>query len=492
MGIPIDREDFSDADYARFSGKLEASLEVLAELLQRPGFGDGPCSIGAELEVSLVDDAARPLPLNGKVLAETLDARLTHELDRWNLESNLRHGPLAGAPFAALRRECVEVLAEMSRAAALHGGRVAMIGILPTLVAHDFDGNAITESLRYRALSRGLRRLRDAPFELDIRGEDHLQLSCESVAFEGAGTSFQVHLRVPPRRFADTYNAVQLATPPVLAAAGNSPIFLGRRLWEETRVALFKQSVDPRRERGRGGEVARVSFGDGWIDGPLELFERSVRSHPPLLPVMDEREPSPDAKALPPLRELRLHQGTVWSWNRPIYDPAEGGHLRIEMRSLPAGPTVTDMLANAAFHIGLALAIAQDPPEWGEDVDFGAVQHDFYRAAQRGLDAALHWPRACGGSGEPAAAHALALELLPRAQAGLDAAGVERSDSAPLLESLDRRLRAGATGARWQRAALARAEATRSRPEALRWMLEGYLDASQSGVGVAEWPGGGA
>jgi len=487
MGIPIDREHFSESDYVRFAGKLEESLGVLAELLERPGFGEGPYSIGAELEVSLVDEATRPLPVNREVLAETLDSRLTHELDRWNLESNLRHGPLAGAPFAALRRECAEVLEEMARAAAHHGGRVAMIGILPTLVPGDFGSDAITESLRYRALGRGLRRLRDAPFELDIRGEDRLLLSCESVAFEGAGTSFQLHLRVPPSRFADTYNAVQLATPPVLAAAGNSPLFLGRRLWEETRVALFKQAVDPRRERGRTGEIARVSFGEGWISGSLDLFARSVRSHPPLLPVMDERD-SRSPESLPALRELRLHQGTVWSWNRAIYDPAEGGHLRIEMRSLPSGPTVTDMLANAAFHTGLALAIAEAPPRWDEQVDFGQVHNDFYRAAQRGFDAALRWPRACGGSGEPVPAADLVLALLPRAQAGLDAAGVERQDSTPLLEGLERRVRARATGARWQRETLARAGEGPPSAEALRRMMERYLVASESGRSVADWP----
>jgi len=490
MGLEIDREDFEAADYARFEARLQQSLAVLSELIERPRFGQGEATIGAELEVSLVDDAARPLPFNQEVLAETVDPRLTYELDRWNLESNLLYSRLEGAPFAALRKECVGALEEMQRAASVHSGRVAMIGILPTLVQSDLDGDAMTESLRYRALSKSLRRLRDAPFLLDIRGEDALQLRCESVAYEGAGTSFQLHLRVSPPRFARAYNALQLATPVALAASGNSPLFLGRRLWAETRVALFKQAVDPRRGRGASGEVSRVSFGERWIDGALDLFEENVTHHPPLLPVVDVAEDPRGAASnggLPALRELRLHQGTVWRWNRAIYDPAAGGHLRIELRALPAGPTVTDMLANVAFQIGVAFSVAQEDPAWIDAVDFEEVHGDFYRAAQSGLAAQLGWPRVLGGPDERIAAPALIERLLPLAQSGLDIAGVDRDDSAPLLACFERRAREGNTGAAWQLRNLARAEASRPRDEALAWMLQRYLERSEAGVAVDVW-----
>ncbi len=490
MGLEIDREDFEADDYTRFEARLRESIDVLGALLERPGFGEGRATIGAELEVSLVDDDARPLPFNHVVLAETVDPRLTYELDRFNLESNLRYGPLRGAPFAALRHECVGALEEMQRAASVHGGRVAMVGILPTLVQSDLDGDAMTESLRYRALSKSLRRLRKAPFLLDIRGEDALRLHGESVAYEGAGTSFQLHLRVSPPRFARAYNALQLATPAALAAAGNSPIFLGHRLWAETRVALFKQAVDPRRGRGASGALSRVSFGERWIDRALDLFTENVTHHPPLLPVVDASEDPRGAAAdggLPRLRELRLHQGTVWRWNRAIYDPAAGGHLRIELRAFPAGPTVTDMLANIAFHIGVAFSVAQEDPAWKEDVDFEGVHGDFYRAAQSGLDAPLGWPKALGGPDEPLSAPALIERLLPLAQGGLDRAGVDREDSAPLLACFERRSRTGLTGAAWQRRQLARAEATRPRGEALAWMLQRYLERSEAGDAVDGW-----
>jgi hypothetical protein len=177
----------------------------------------------------------------------------------------------------------------------------------------------------------------------------------------------------------------------------------------------------------------------------------------------------------------------VWRWNRAIYDPAEGGHLRVELRSLPAGPTVTDMLANVAFQIGVAFCVSREDPDWTRAVDFAAVHGDFYRAAQSGLAARLFWPEALGGSPDRTDAHELIERLLPEAQRGLDLAGVDRDDSAPLLACFERRARTGATGAAWQLRTLARAEARRPRDEALAWMLQHYLERSEEGLPVDAW-----
>lgn len=489
MGLEIDRIDFDDADRRRFAARLDRSLEVLEELLGSDGFGEGETSLGAELEVSLVDERGRPLMRNAEVLEESADPRLTVELDRFNLEANLRHGPLAGASFSSLRRECDECLAELQRAASLHGARPAMVGILPTLTQDQLENGAMTPCLRYEALSRSLRAMRDEPFLLDIHGDDDLRLACDDVTYEGAATSFQVHLRVAPREFAAVYDAIQLVTPLVLAGAGNSPTFLGRRLWHETRIALFKQAVDHRPERGVKGRPARVSFGEGWTTSPLDLFREAVRAHPPLLPVLDDEDPAAVLREgrAPGLRELRLHQGTVWRWNRAIYDPAEGGHLRIEMRALPAGPTVIDMVANAAFHIGLALQIAGEAESWRPAATFQVVHADLYRAAREGLAAPLTWPRALGGPSTAAPLVDLLPRLLPRAAEGLAAAGVDASEAEELLATFARRVRSGRTGAAWQRDALARAERTRPGSEAIATMFDAYLDQSESGAPVDGW-----
>jgi hypothetical protein len=424
------------------------------------------------------------------VLRATRDPRLTVELNRFNLECNLRHGPFSGRPFGALQGEFEGSLRELERAAAELGGRVVQVGILPTLRESDLGAEGMTPSPRYRALSAALRGLRQGPFRLRIHGHEDLEARSDDVTFEGAATALQIHLRVPPTGFAALHDAVQLATVPALAAGGNSPLLLGRVLWEETRIALIKQAVDDRGEEPRREREARVSFGRGWSHrGVHPLFSECVELHPALLPIVDDEAPlaALGAGRLPALRELRLHQGTVWSWNRPIYDPAEGGHLRLEMRALPSGPTVVDMLANAAFMLGLGLGLAPEIETWRSVIPFADVHHNFYRAAQFGLDAELRWPAQDGSGVAPIRAGALVERLLDLAQTGLDRAGVDRSDSAPLLAVMAARAASGRTGARWQRRALARLERSRPRDEALVALVEHYVARSREGAPVHEW-----
>jgi hypothetical protein len=490
MGLEITRDRFEPEDYARFSARLHAALDALATLLARPGFGAGPPSLGAEIEVSLVDRDGRPLPVNRAVLASTIDPRVTLEVDRFNLELNTNPCALAGRPFAALHAELAGGLDELRRAAALHGGRVAPIGILPTLTPDDLSSAALTDTPRFRALSAAIRDRRAEPFAIHIDGADPLELRADDVTLQGANTSFQIHLRVAPGDFARTYNAAQIATAPALAASGNSPIFLGHRLWEETRVAVFRQSVDERAHaRDDEWRPARVSFGHGWVRrGALELFAEGVALYPPLLPVCGPEDPR-DVVArggVPALAELRLHHGTIWRWNRAVYDPAGGGHVRVEMRALPCGPTVADMAANAAFVVGLTLALAPRIDELLPGLTFGQARRNFYRAARDGLGAELLWPSPTAPSPRPHTAAALALELAPAARAGLVDAGVDPDDADRHLAVFVARVARRATGARWQRATLDRlASAGVDRPAAA--MLERYLAAVATGRPVHEW-----
>jgi hypothetical protein len=383
------------------------------------------------------------------------------------------------------------LLARVRDVASGYGGRLVLIGILPTLRRADLHPGVMTDMPRYRALNSGLRRLRHSSFQIRIAGADPLVLASDDVAVEGANCSFQVHLRVSPADFARTYNAVQLATVPVLAVAGNSPTFLGHRLWDETRIALFKQSTDDRDGRGPRRRPSRVAFGTGWIrDGPLELFAESVRLHPPLLPVLSDHEllDGRDRWQVPALDELRLHQSTVWRWNRAIYDPASGGHLRIEMRALPAGPTMIDMLANAAFLIGLSLWLAGQDPRWTYTLSFERAEHSFYRAAQHGLAAQLSWPFGYAGQVRTVRAAELVPELLPAAREGLADAGVTAAEADSLLGVIASRVAARQTGAVWQRRMLAVAEQRLGRDGALAAMLEHYLQCAATEQPVHTWP----
>jgi gamma-glutamyl:cysteine ligase YbdK (ATP-grasp superfamily) len=491
MGTDIGQEEFDDSDYARFAERLEECLSTLRQLLQQPCFGAGPATIGAELELFLVDAAARPLPRNQVIRAAVADPRITVELDRFNLELNASPVALAGRPFAALGSELNVMLDHLAHAAGGCSGRLALIGILPTLARADLIPGAMTDLPRYRALNAGLRRLRQDPFRIRIAGADPLELTGEHVALEGANSSFQVHLRVAPADFTRTYNAVQLATAPVLAVSGNSPTFLGHRLWEETRIALFKQSVDDRQAQGPHRRPARTALGTGWLrGGALELFTESVRLYRPLLPVLADPGLPPGRAGwqVPPLHGLRLHQGTVWRWNRAIYDPASGGHLRIEMRALPAGPTVIDMLANAAFLIGLSLWLAEQDQRWTYALSFERADHGFYRAAQQGLSARLSWPAGHPDQTRTVPAGKLVAELVPAARQGLLQAGVTPAEADTLLEVISARATSGQTGAVWQRATLAAARRHHDTERALAVMLDRYLQYAETGLPVHAWP----
>jgi len=491
MGIEIERTAFEEEDYQRFEHRLRESLDALASVLERPGFGRGETTIGAELELHLVGDDARPSPINRRVLEGTNDPRVTLEVDRFNLEINGQPTKIAGRPFTAMFEELEEVAGRIRCAAAAHATRVVAIGILPTLEERDLGPSALTDGRRYAALSQGLRRARRGDFAVRVRGVDVLELNTQDIAFEGANTSLQLHLRVAPEDFARTYNAAQLASGPALALSTNSPLFLGKRLWEETRVALFRQSVDDRPDAAPDDwRPSRVSFGHGWVRrSALELFKEAVSLHEPLLPVIDESE-SPLASVaeggVPSLRELRLHCGTVWRWNRAIYDAADGGHLRVELRALPAGPTTRDMVASGAFALGLTLGLVPRADELVNVITFGQARRNFYEAARHGPVAELIWPDA--SRARLLVATRLFAHLLPIARDGLLGAGVEKGEVDAWLGIVGDRVERAMTGSLWQRACFDQLSRRADPKHAAREMLERYMSLSLEGRPVAEWP----
>lgn len=489
MGEEIPTERFSDDDHRRFAERCQAGIAALGDLIERPGFGAGAPSIGIELEIGLVGDDAAPAGVNAEVQAASGDHRIDLELDRFNLELNTAPVSFEGRPLSALGDDLADGLAVVDRAAASAGARAVAVGILPTLRRDDLGPAAMSDSPRFRALSDGLLGLRGGPFQIQIDGDEPLRLSWADLTLEGAATGLHVHLRMPPSAFAAAFNAAQAAVAPVLAAAGNSPLLLGHLLWHETRVALFGQAVDDRAPLAGAILPSRASFGHGWIADPLEPFSESVALHVPILPVVGPEDPERVLAegGTPRLDELRLHHGTVWRWNRAIFAPGADPHLRIEMRALPAGPTLIDMRANVAFLAGLVVALAPQMAWMARSMPFEFARRNFYAAARHGLAAELLWPSAQAPSPRPWPAAELVASLIPAAHVGLTGLGVDRDECDELLAVVAERTASGLTGAVWQRRALAALEAGRDRPAALAALTEAYIERSSSEEPVHEW-----
>ncbi len=492
MGQEIDRDSFAESDFEEFEQKLKGELSALRGLLDRPKFGEGPDSIGVELELNLVDARGRPLPENRQVASMSGDARVALEVDRFNLEINSRPEFLKGTPFRQLHDQIDEALGNIRRGARVLGADVAAIGILPTLEEEDLTSEVLTNQKRYRALSNGLRRLRRQSFPVVIEGAERLQVDAEDVTFEGANTSLQLHLRVPPRSFARFYNTAQLATGPLLAACCNSPLLFAHELWQETRVALFRQAVDDREGAVTNDwRPARVSFGHGWVrDSAYELFAESVVLHEPLLPMASSEDAALvlATGGVPKLSSLRLHHGTVWRWNRAVFDPTAGGHLRIELRVLPAGPTVVDMIANVAFATGLVYGLEHELDALLIGLTFGHARRNFYEAARLGLGADLVWPLSPRGGPELVRATELLPRLLHTARSGLERAGVAAQEAAHWLEIIADRISVGTTGASWQLGTFQRFKRLSGRKEAARSMFLLYQELALGGAPVHTWP----
>jgi gamma-glutamyl:cysteine ligase YbdK (ATP-grasp superfamily) len=489
MGLSIERSEFSEEEYAHAESRLRENLAALRRLLDRPGFGVGDWSLGAELEMCIVGPDGEALPVNKEVMAASGDPNLQLELDRFNLEYNLSAVMAAGQPFAAMEKELTGALETLASVTAGFSGRIIPIGILPTLQTDQLQVGWMTDLPRYHALNVGIKRMRKESFHIRIDGDEPLEAEFDACAVEGANTSFQVHLRVDPARFAACYNAAQITTPLALAVSANSPFLLGHSLWDETRIALFKQAVDTRRHTHAWRRMARVPFGHGWVRrDAYELFAESCYLYPILMPVCDDVDnvASVDDGDVPPLSELRLQQGTIWNWNRPVYDPADGGHLRIELRSLPAGPTPVDMMASAAFHVGMTVGLSHDIDALLPAFPFRYADYNFYRAAQSSLDATLLWPTLAETSPREAAVADLCREMLPVADEGLAEIGVDAGERRRLLGIVQDRLDSGCNPARWQRA-LVRDLGDAPRDTAMRKLVESYLDKAASFRPVTEW-----
>ena len=433
-----------------FMRRLLNDVRALQWMLEHDVFESGVRRVGAEQEMFLVDRSFRPAPVSDKVIEALGDEHYTTELARFNMEFNVDPVLFGGDCLSRLEDQIIDFLDRARVAAETCDARVLLCGILPTLAKSDLGLDNMTPAHRYAALNEALSRLRGSAYEFRIKGTDEIILNHDSVMLEAANTSFQVHFQCGPEEFAKLYNTAQAVTAPVLAAAVNSPLLFGKRLWRETRIAVFQQSVDTRQSTPYLREVApRVSFGTRWVENSVaEIFQEDIARFRVILGTAYDEDPFEAIRAgRPPLlKALRLHNGTVYRWNRPCYGVTDGKpHLRIENRVLPAGPTPLDEMANAAFWFGLMSGMLERVGDPRAAFDFDAVRSNFVSAARHGLQAQLTWT-----DGTPVPAADLILQtLLPLARDGLLTRGIVEKDVDRYLGVIERRVGSGRTGSQW-------------------------------------------
>lgn len=484
-----DVKELDHQNLRTFTQKLLADLRALEKMLDSGAIETGVRRIGVEQELFLIDKQYRPAPLAMEALDAIDDPHFTTEVARFNLEYNTDPLDFGGDCLTLMERQLQELL-DLARArVARLGADVAMVGILPTLDISDLTLENMTPKPRYFALNEAMRRLRGKDWEFYIKGTDELLIRHDSVMVEACNTSFQVHYQVGPEEFAPLYNLTQAVAAPVLAAAANSPMLFGRRLWRETRIALFQQSVDHRAAGLHLREQApRVSFGRHWVDDSvLEIFAEDIARFRVLLSADIDEDPFAVLRAggIPELKALRLHNGTIYRWTRPCYGIlGDKPHLRIENRILPAGPTLLDEVANAAFWFGLLSGMSRIFPDVRRVMDFDTALDNFVSAARLGLRAQFGWP----GHHHIPADELILKELLPIAREGLALKLVREEDIDRYLGVIEERVRRKRTGAQWQLESFAAMRDQGGRGERLAALTSAIVENQRTGRPVHDWP----
>ncbi|MEJ7794851.1 MAG: glutamate--cysteine ligase [Nocardioides sp.] len=486
MGDEVAAQEFSRADRTRHREKVRRCLDVFARMLREARFDTDDPMTGLEVELNLVDDVGDPALRNTEALAAIADPEFVTELGQFNIEINVPPARLREGGLSTFEETLRASLNSAESKSAEVGAHMVMIGILPTLAAGHLSLDSITPNPRYKLLSEQIMAARGEDISIAITGPERLVTSADSIVPEAACTSTQFHVQTSPDQFADYWNASQIVASVQVAVGANSPYLLGKELWRETRIPLFEQATDTRSEELKAqGVRPRVWFGERWITSVFDLFEENVRFFPALLPITEDEDPLEvlEDGRTPKLQELRLHNGTIYRWNRPVYDVVDDvPHLRVENRVLGAGPTVVDLIANAAFYFGLVRSLAEsERPLWSQ-MSFSAAEENFHSAAEFGIDTQVYWP----GIGQVRATELVLRRLLPLAYQGLEAWGVPTAESDRLLGIIEQRCLTGVNGSEW----FARRMRDRSdldRYDALRATLEDYRVNMHTNEPVHTW-----
>ncbi|HJZ88428.1 MAG TPA: glutamate-cysteine ligase family protein [Polyangia bacterium] len=471
-----------------FMRAILQDLRALENMLEGGWIESGVRRIGAEQEMFLIDKAWAPAPGALKMLERLSDPHFTTELGLFNLEANADPQMFSGDGLSRMEKQLSELVASAQKAATELDLQAVLIGILPTIRKSDLGLDMMVPSPRYRALNKAMNELRGGAFEFSIKGTDELLLKHDSVMVEACNASFQVHLQVGADEFARLYNLAQVLAGPMVALAANSPLLFGRRLWAETRIALFQQAVDTRSTTHHLRESsARVNFGNRFVKkSVLEIYKEDIARFRTLVGTDLDEDPFEklSRKEAPQLKALRLHNGTIYRWNRACYGVMDGKpHLRIENRVLPAGPSVLDEIANGAFWFGLMAEMGAQIEDVTRHIEFDDAQRNFYAAARDGLGAHFSW---LDGK-EILAPQLLREKLLPLAEAGLRRHDIVDEDIRRYLGVIEARVDSGRNGSRWLLSSWAAMKGKGTPAERANALVAATVQRQATGRPVTEW-----
>ncbi|MDD5462495.1 MAG: glutamate--cysteine ligase [Methylococcales bacterium] len=474
MGQEISLSHFNESDFVHFHQKLEQETLLLERLIAQKTCSRRDPVAGFELEAWLIDKNMRPSPINSHYLATLNDPLTSAELAKFNIEFNCNPIPLTANVFSELHKQFQSIWDKAWRHAENLDHKVIMIGILPTLKQEDLHLGNMSDMHRYRALNEQVLQSRGEPIHVDICGAEHLKIDHHDVMLEAATTSFQTHIQLPLQIAHHFYNASIIASAPMVALGANAPFLFGKELWHESRIPLFEQAVAAGGFGGAAhGPLKRVSFGSDYArNSIIECFQENLLHFPVLLPVEQD-------SAVESFAHLRLHNGTIWRWNRPLIGFDEDGtpHIRVEHRSLAAGPTMIDMIANSAFYYGLTQNICHELIAGKLPLPFAQAKDNFYQAARFGLNGNAIWFDGARHNLQ----HLLQSELLPRAVSGLQSLGVYSQEIDHYLDVIRQRIDNKQNGSCWQ------SRYVREHGRDFTGITRTYLNNQYLGNPVSEW-----
>ncbi|MDH4018303.1 MAG: CBS domain-containing protein [Xanthomonadales bacterium] len=488
MGEQNIEEFASESSRQEFMKSLLEEVRALEAMLDKGMVESGVSRIGAEQEMFLIDEARKPALTGLEVLKKLDDERFTHELGLFNIEANLSVQELKTDCLRRMENEAQEVYAKARKAAHQCNSEIALVGILPTLTMENLGLDSMVPIPRYHALNEAIMALRGHDLQFTINGTDQLVVKHDNLMLEACNTSFQVHFQVSPKDFAKLYNIAQTVTGPLLAAAVNSPLLLGKRLWHETRISVFEYSVDARSTTHQTrGLKPRVHFGNNWVDKSVtEIFKEDIARFRVILTTETENDPlAMVAQGIAPkLKALCLHNGTVYRWNRACYGVHNNvPHLRIENRVIPSGPTVIDEIANTAFFVGMMAGMADEYEDVRKMITFDDIKANFLAAARGGIRAQMNW---FGDTHMPVRKLILD-ELLPLAEHGLQKYNVDKKDIDQYLGVLHGRVSTRRNGARWALESLNEMHGRGTEDQRLRCLVASMVEQQSTGIPISEW-----